>query len=301
MLRLFTFLLLFLQATLTGLAQEGSFSWSAGNALPLNTVHTERFTNWGHPPVITVQIAGKKYRFLLDTGAPTVISSALRSSGTQPVLGTVRVTDALGYTAQTEVVRLPAISLGAIRLTGIPALVYEDANPVFEQLGVAGILGSNALAGLSLTFSAQQNAITFTVGSVLPTAGEQMSLTEDAQGTPAIPVALAGGTPCFLLFDSGFEGLCDLAPAAARQVTSTTSVAVRLLQSGSGFTSIQGSTSAGETLRLPQLTIAGHTLQNVAASVTGDSRSKIGASLLQLGDVTLDYRTARFLFVPYRR
>ena len=286
----------------TGWSQMPAFAWDAGSTLPQLEVDTQHFENWGQPPIVTVEIGGKKYRFLLDTGAPTIISSHLRIAGKLPRLGTVNVTDALGNRAQTKVVSLPQIRLGAIQISQIPTLVYDASNPIFSQMGVDGILGSNALSGLTVSFSAQRNCIQFAVsGSAGNAAGEPMRLAEDAQGTPVISVILAGGSPQLFLFDTGFEGLCDLAPDLARKGYAGTSVAVRFLKTGGGYTGMHGSAMASEMVHIPYLQIAGTKLQNISASVIGDSRSKIGAALLQLGDVTLNYPAARFSFRPYRQ
>jgi predicted aspartyl protease len=285
---------------LTGWCQVPVFTWAAGNTLSGQEVYTQPFENWGQPPIVTVEIGGKKYRFLLDTGAPTVISSHLRIAGKLPRLGTVSVTDALGNSAQTRVVNLPQIRLGTIQISQIPTLVYDAANPIFSQLEVDGILGSNALAGLTVSFSAQHNTIQFAASAGQSNAiAVPMQLTEDIQGTPAVYVSLTGGSPQLFLFDTGFEGLCDLAPDVAKKGSAGNSVAVRFLKTGGGYASMHGSATASTTVQIPYLQIAGATLQNVRASVIGDSRSKIGSALLKLGDVTLDYPAGRFSFQPY--
>lgn len=281
-------------------AQESAFSWVARAVDSGRTVVQKLRTRQGLC-ILTVSVAGKNYDFLLDTGAPTVISKDIADRLLLEEKGTVRVVDALGNAAQTSVVTVPALSVSGMEISGIPALVYESSNPVFSSLQVQGILGSNALQQLVVSVSARQGAVRLQSFSPPSEAGNTtaMTLEKDAQGSPFLSLSLENRTEEFL-FDSGFEGLLDLSDKAASMAVGNAAVAVRILQGDDTYTGINGGNHfRPKTVSVGALHFPNATLHHVRATITGDSRSKIGASLFTLGDVTLDYRARHFSFKPY--
>ncbi len=282
-------------------AQENAFSWAAGAVDSAKSVVQRLQTRQGLC-IIAVSIGGRNHDFLLDTGAPTVVSKSiddqLRSEGT----GTIRVVDALGNAARVPVITVEELSVSGLKIFGLPALVYEDANPVFAALQVEGILGSNALQQLLVSVSFREKTVRFSSISSTQNAADAtaLNLSEDLQGSPFIKLSLEGN-PGEFLFDSGFEGLLDLSDKAAEGTAGNTVVAVRALQGEEQqFTGINGGMGRlSKTVFVQNLRFPNATLHNVQATITGDSRSKIGAALFPLGDVTLDYPGRRFSFVPY--
>jgi predicted aspartyl protease len=250
--------------------------------------------------IVSVSLQGQAYQFLFDTGAPTVVSQTLAKRLKAPGLGTVRVLDALGNPARVPVVSVASIDLSGITVSGTPALVYEDDNPIFKSLRVDGILGSNALQKLIVSVSVRSNTIRFATAAPTQPTATVLDYSQDAQGSPFINLRVGGNWQRFL-FDSGFEGLADLSDEAMQTLPSAGAVAVRTLHTENGYSGINGG-GMMETrhVRLENLQFPEATLLNVDATVTGDSRSKIGAALFQLGDVTLDFEGKSFGFVPYR-
>jgi hypothetical protein len=193
------------------------------------------------------------------------------------------------------------MAIDALQLEGVPALVWDSNNPVFEVLGVDGILGSNALRDLAITISSRSKTVHFSNQQLPIAAGYQspMRTDLDGQSTPAIPVRFGDRAPELVLFDSGFEGLCDLSQATSKSVTTSYGVVVRVVRDGAGFFGLNGDAPASSGILLQKVQLGGYMMSSVAASVSGDSRSKIGAELLERGEVTLDYKRGVFGFRPY--
>ncbi|RYD50857.1 MAG: hypothetical protein EOP52_12775 [Sphingobacteriales bacterium] len=285
------------------LAQD--FSWASGAVVSDRNEVVQPLATRHGLCIISVTLNGEAYPFLFDTGAPTVVSKTLAKRLKAPGLGTVRVLDALGNPARVPVVSVASIDLSGIMVSGTSALVYEDDNPIFKSLQVDGILGSNALQKLIVSVSVRSNTIRFaTAATAQPTAAQPIATpldhSQDVQGSPFIDLRVGGNWQRFL-FDSGFEGLADLSDEAIQAIPSAGAVAVRTLHAENGYSGINGG-GMMETrhVRLENLQFPEATLLNVDATVTGDSRSKIGAALFQLGDVTLDFEGRSFGFVPYR-
>jgi hypothetical protein len=53
-------------------------------------------------------------------------------------------------------------------------------------------------------------------------------------------------------------------------------------------------------LLLPALKLAGHPFRNVVLETTNDDNSRIGATILKHGLLTLDYKKKRFYFEPFK-
>lgn len=97
--------------------------------------------------LIPVAINGKTYRFLVDTGAPTVISSAIyKDLGIKPVKKVI-IRDSQGNMNPQEVVYVPEIKIGTLTYNKIGAVV-ADLNKIFEFncMGIDGIIGANQMA-----------------------------------------------------------------------------------------------------------------------------------------------------------
>jgi len=96
---------------------------------------------------LNVEMAGQTFRFILDTGAPNVVTEeaaeALKLE--REVYG--NVSDSQGQSSQLESVVLPPVKLGNLTFSNTAALVADmRAIPIFDCMQVDGLLGSNLMA-----------------------------------------------------------------------------------------------------------------------------------------------------------
>jgi uncharacterized protein DUF4440/aspartyl protease len=101
-------------------------------------------------PVVRVKIAGSEMRFLLDTGATTILNLRSFASGVSKEIQ-VSSWDGTAATSAREI-RLPELALGSHRLTDLrlPAI---DLSPIGKACGgrVDGILGVDLLDKMGVT------------------------------------------------------------------------------------------------------------------------------------------------------
>lgn len=268
-----------------------------------DSVFVERpYQSVGGLVVLRVTVAGKRCRFLLDTGAPTLLSSRLQARFRFPVLGKTAVYDAYRHRDSAAVVALSEIGIDALRLADVPALVVDAGNPLFAALGIDGILGSNALRELCVTISSRRRTVVLTDRPAAADAATVPMQTDgDLQSTPEIAVSLDGKPAGTFLFDSGFQGLCDLSQATRQQLQTEAALAIRVVQGGASFSGLYGDApQGGAAVAVGVLGVGGVRVSNLVATASNDTRSKIGAELFQYGDVLLDYRGGRFAVRPYR-
>ncbi len=257
-----------------------------------------------HLVLVTVKLRGKPHRFLLDTGAPTVISSSLQRKAGYPLMKEMPAVDFNSSQKHASVVQLEEISLGSLTVKDIPAVVVADDNPVFRHLDITGIIGSNMLRHMIVKISATHGTVTLTdEPDLLNLAGIQASelfIDKDIQSSPVVRVQLGGHTTEELLFDSGFDGFYD--PAAAKLDMLVAQGGMRIEGRGQrgAIYALHGTGQEEEQIKvlIPEYRVGDYTFRNVVAYTGKGDNSRMGARLLTFGDVVIDYLHQRFYFLP---
>lgn len=97
--------------------------------------------------LIKVNIKGKDYQFVFDTGAQTtVISKKLANDITLSSRNSINVRDVHETSQTLEVGLIDTVQIGEISYTGVGVLVNDfENNPVFSCLNIDGILGINVI------------------------------------------------------------------------------------------------------------------------------------------------------------
>ena len=155
---LFPFILLFvvgLQAQRVNLSKLGDVPRNYYEEIPFEFV-SEKI-------LIPVEIEGETYRFILDTGAPNVISKRLFEKLGGKAVSSLRVSDANNQSSQMNVANLSEIKLGNALFKNIPALVnLDDSNVVFRCFQIDGLLGSNVLSTSVVQFDLPNKKVILT-------------------------------------------------------------------------------------------------------------------------------------------
>lgn len=185
--------------------------------------------------LINVLINDKPYKFLVDTGAPTVISKAIfKDLNIKPALE-INIIDSQGQKNKQDLVYVPEIKIGALTYRKIGAVV-ADLRDVFEFdcMGIDGIIGANQMAKSYWKFDYPSKEIT--VAHSLETFNlkqftDTIPFTVSAQQTPYVK-GTVNGYPAKFTYDTGFAGFMDVAKG------------MDTFDNASGFTSF-GSSSVG--------------------------------------------------------
>lgn len=255
--------------------------------------------------IVNGSINGKNYRFIVDTGAPNIITKALFTALNPTVLSKIPIKDSNGKMDSLTVVQLNKIALGNVVFDEIPALVANDSF-IFDCYKVDGFIGSNMLRNSIIQFSSKDSKL------ILTDQLEKLALTKkhssdlfltETQSSPYFKIKVKGqnkGT-IELLFDSGMEGLYDLALKHYAILEKKNIFTV--LAKSKGRKSIGFHGSGDETdqyqLRLPELNINGAILKNLSVYTTASENSRIGSDLLKYGFVTIDYKNKKIYFEPF--
>lgn len=110
-------------------------------------------------PFVEVIIGGKAYNFLFDTGAPTIISSAIyKELGLESIFES-EVGDSQKKVQKQTFTFVPEISIGNLTFKNVGAIFIDFTQPEFKCLEVDGLIGSNQMALLFWKINYLENSM----------------------------------------------------------------------------------------------------------------------------------------------
>ncbi len=258
-------------------------------------------------PIIKVYINNKEYRFILDTGAPTVITRKLFDELKPDVIYKMPILDANNVEDSLHIVRLKEIKIGNVIFNDIPTVVPKD-HLIYDCVGVDGSIGSNLLRNSIIQFSSKSRKLVITDQpeklNLQIKQGSELQL-NFIQSTPVVKIDFFGRGSASIpaVFDSGNTSFIDI---ALNHFVATKTVDVFNIQAKSrGKASLGlygfGNDTTQYRLVSNELKINGTAFKGVNLNTTIGEDTMIGARLLKYGLVTIDYRNKKFYFEPYQQ
>lgn len=159
-------------------------------------------------PLVNVEIAGKTYQFLFDTGAPTVISSKIYNDLNLKKKGHIRITDSQKNRKKQILSEIPEMKIGRIIFKNIGAVVIDLNQTEFNCLKIDGVIGANQMAKLFWRINYSEKSLEATKDiSNFSTDGYEtvFSFEPKMQKTPLIKATILD-QQINLTFDTGFTG-----------------------------------------------------------------------------------------------
>lgn len=96
--------------------------------------------------IIPVTIGGQAYDFMIDTGAPNVLSRELFEALDLKTRTSITIIDSQGERDNTGLVKIPAIQIGQVEFKNTAAAVIDlNANETLACLEIDGIIGANLM------------------------------------------------------------------------------------------------------------------------------------------------------------
>lgn len=159
-------------------------------------------------PFVQVSINGKIYNFLLDTGAPTVISTAIYAELGLEKKYKSTVKDSQKNKQEQIFTELPEMTVGQLTFKNIGVIVMDLTTAEFGCFKVDGILGSNQMAKLFWRVNYNENSLEATQDlSRFDLTGYDIVIPFDVkdQKTPVIEARIMD-KKMNLTFDTGSSG-----------------------------------------------------------------------------------------------
>lgn len=258
--------------------------------------------------IIEVVIDNRIRKFILDTGASTVISENLYKELNPKLLGTVEVIDQSGLKDTLNVVSLSETKINELAFKDIPALVSKEAKMLFECFDVDGLIGSNLLRNSVVQFDSKNKTITLSDNSkslnLKKKDANEMELSPN-QSNPFIWIKLKKGKSFAnekILFDTGDDGLYLMSINAYKHIIGEKLDVFQTLAENEGSFSagLHGTAEkmTNYVVNVPMLELNNLLLNNITAKTTY-TYSRFGSEILKYGKVTLDYKNKKFYIEPY--
>ena len=243
-------------------------------------------------PIITVEIEGKSYRFLFDTGAPTVLSPEIAALLKLKVHTDGTASDSQGNSSARQFVVIPNMKIGNLNFENTGALVIDlKASFDFRCVNLDGLIGSNQMAKAIWEIDYQQKIIT---------ASNQLSnfdtnvaseviafVPKKDQLTPLVPIKI-GGKTAYATFDSGSSGGFNL---AVDHFNDEIADFKKVDAVGSSATGVYGSNKAtlSSYVKVPTFNIGPVVLENQILEFQTNSSNTVGNSFIKNYKVVLNW------------
>ena len=259
--------------------------------------------------IIPVEIEGKAYRFILDTGAPNIISKELFQTIKNDSLATIPITDINQKKLDLQVVSIPKLVLGDVIFKNSAALVYDlKLNKILDCFHIDGFIGSNMLRNSIVQIQLKNKMLTITDDKKrlhLNRKNATKLKLLGIQSSPFIWMNLFGNGKAKeqVLIDTGMAGFYDLSNKDFKIFHDKDIIQFIDSSKGSHSGGLFGSENKTEQYRslIPKIEIAKSVFTNFVTTTTHDKFSKIGTDILDYGNMTIDYKNKRFYFDPFKK
>lgn len=254
--------------------------------------------------IIPVEIEGKTYRFLVDTGAPNIISKEVFELIKPQNAVTLTASDANDINQKLDIVTVKSIKLGTLEFKNFSALVYDlNGSEIFKCFGIDGFIGSNMLRHSIIQIDAKKKTLIITDRikrlNLDKKQSKKIKLINN-QSSPYVWIKVSGKDEGkeLVLIDTGKGGLYDISKNNYN-IFKTKDIYNDIGTSdGASSLSLFGEVPINNQTRvhLPKLVINDFEIKDIITHTTKGDKSKVGAQLLNYGIMTIDYKNKRFYF-----
>ena len=238
---------------------------------------------------------------------PYVDSESLRDELGAEIVKTQKVRDFEGHVVPIDLVRLDSLRMGDALFRDHPVLVMPDTSLVFACLRVDGIAGCDLLRWCAVRMPNADSTITVTddVRTLGLPRGRRMSRMELGGGCPFLPVTCRNGdrqARMYVKFDTGSAGYFHFSYADSGDAPPPLWF-IDSLRWADGYASAIGWTNRNRVNShfrgtIPRFEIQGTAIADMPVKRTFGHNRILGCKLFDWGQVVLDFRRKRFLFIP---
>lgn len=255
--------------------------------------------------MLPVIINNKTYQFLLDTGAPNVISKrVLNELNIQNSLK-INVSDANNKSDTMEMVSVNSIQIGKLNFENNVALVSDlDNHYILKCYQMDGFIGSNLFHKSVVKISLKNKKIIITndIKKLNPSSKPTKLVAIGQQKSPYIQVDYSSDKKNRVveevLIDTGMDGFFEMSQNAFSIISKENVLEELARANGSSGIGLFGSAPEKEQVlfRTPFYKLNQTIFENLIANTTEDNNSRIGMDLLLHGDIIIDFINKKFYF-----
>jgi predicted aspartyl protease len=262
------------------------------------------FTQAFDLPIIQVKVNGKTCRFMVDTGAPNVISKELAAELGLEAAGRLSVGDINGKSQYLSIAYLDSLSIQGLSFYGTGTLIADlQQSTEVSCLGVDGFLGSNLMRkGGIWQFDYQNQRIRLASHRDSLTLGDSLLVLDfqtSTQGTPRLDLDLYGIPVERADLDTGSNGELSVTSQALPKVRARNALFPQTRSYGYANSGLYGrTTDTITTCLLEQFAIDSIPFGPVVVEFETNSTGTIGGGFLEHFVSTIDWQTNELLLEP---
>ena len=255
--------------------------------------------------VIPVAINGKEFRFLLDTGAPNVISKKVLEELNLVNTKKINVSDANNLEQSMQAVEIPKIKIGNLTFENQVALVYDLENHnILSCFKIDGFVGSNLLKKsiLKISKADQKIIITDQIKKLNPSKKPTKIKIIGNQKSPYIEFRFTGKNKeivsDMVLIDTGMDGFYEMSNRAYKIFEEYK--VFEVIARANGVNSLglfgAGNPTPQNLLKVETAVLNSTKIKNLIINTTDDNNSRIGLDFLNYGDLIIDFKNKKAYF-----
>lgn len=255
--------------------------------------------------ILPVVINNKTFKFLLDTGAPNVISKRVLEEINTQNIKKIKVSDANNQIDEMEMVAIESMKIGNLSFENNVALVSDLENHfILKCFKMDGFIGSNLFRNSVLKISLKDKKIIVTnnIKNFQMTAKPSKLLLVGEQKSPYVQINFSNNKKKKVteqaLLDTGMDGFYEISNRAFGILSKENVWEELSRSSGSSSIGLFGAAPEKEQilLKTPFFEINNTTFENLITNTTDDNNSRIGLDLLKHGDIIIDFKKKKFYF-----
>lgn len=255
--------------------------------------------------VIPVTIENQVYNFLLDTGAPNLISRELRYKLNVKNSQNIVVSDANNKKDSLELITINNLKIGNVACINSMAIVNDIAkHPLLKCYKIDGFIGSNFFknAILKIDYNAKKIIITDKIKQLYPKSkGKKLYLLGN-QIAPYVKIEFKGNNGSIgqeqVLVDTGMDGFYELTKDFYQNFLPKTIFEEIANSEGAGSIGLFGESNSSKQflLRSDHFKLDNTIFKNLYIITSDDNNSKIGLEFAKYGDIIIDFKNKRFYY-----
>ncbi|MFN5774123.1 retropepsin-like aspartic protease, partial [Flavobacterium sp.] len=279
------------------------------------------FENVNGRIIIAVNVNDRVKKFLLDTGAPTSFhENMLKEINYKTVIQNSQGIDANGASGAFDIIQIPEFSIQDITFLNNYALkIVGDLD--FECLNLDGVIGSNSLRDSVVEFDFKAGKVT--ISSDFNTFGygevnENELIFKDFQSTPILKINMKLGYLNYneeVIFDTGDNSFYSISinnlnqlltlinenkiPKELQNISHSDLLGIISSSNGSFSSGLFGveTVSNHYKFKIQDFTVGSSVFDNMIATTTYGSNSRVGSEILNYGKLILDYKREKYYFI----
>ena len=253
--------------------------------------------------ILKVDIAGKEYDFVLDTGAPSIISKELAKKLDLSNITEQKVGDSQGEDSNLGFTTIEKLSISDINFLNTGAVI-ADLNQSQEVgcLKIDGFIGSNLMRKAIWKFDYQNQIITITnsIESLnIPKSTNKIPFFTELTGTPIIDILLNNITEKNVTVDLGSNGDISLSQKTFDRLMKNNPSIPQTYSFGNSTSGLYGLGKADSTfyLKVPSISFGDISLDSTIVQFTSESASTIGTELFKNYDLIINWFTKEIILI----